>query len=62
MEQTITSGRVAKAEATLLAIAPGEPVLERSVLFMTADGRATLCGRSVYRGDRVQFRLRASRT
>ena len=62
VEQTITSGRVAKAEATLLAIAPGEPVLERSVLFMTADGRATLCGRSGYRGDRVQFRLRASRT
>jgi hypothetical protein len=29
---------------------------------MTADGRPTLCGRSVYRGDRVQFRLRASRT
>jgi len=62
VEQTITAARASASEAKLLGIAPGEPVLERSVVFMTADGRPTLCGRSVYRGDRVQFRLRASRT
>ena len=61
VEQTITSAGATAAEAKLLKIAAGDAVLERSVLFMTGDGRPTLCGRSVYRADRVQFRLRASR-
>ena len=61
VEQTITSGSASGPEAKLLGIEAGTPVLERSVVFMTADARPTLCGRSIYRGDRVQFRLRASR-
>jgi len=62
VEQTIRAALATEAEAKLLLREPGTPVLERSVVFMTADARPTLCGRSVYRGDRVQFRLRASRS
>lgn len=62
VEQTVTAAAASKAEAKLLALDPGSPVLERRVLFATADHQPTLCGRSVYRGDRVQFRLHASRT
>jgi len=61
VEQTISAVLANDAEAKLLAVAPGTAVLERRVVFMTTDLRPTLCGRSVYRGDRVQFQLRASR-
>jgi len=62
VEQTVLAAAASPAQAKLLALAPGSPVLERRVLFATADHRPTLCGRSLYRGDRVQFRLHASRT
>lgn len=62
VEQTVTAAAASKTEAKLLELDPGSPVLERRVLFTTADHQPTLCGRSVYRGDRVQFQLRASRT
>lgn len=62
VEQTVTAAAASKTEAKLLGLDPGSPVLERRVLFTTADHQPTLCGRSVYRGDRVQFQLRASRT
>ncbi len=62
VEQTISTVLGNDAEAKLLAIPAGTPLLERRVVFMTADLRPTLCGRSIYRGDRVQFRLRASRS
>jgi GntR family transcriptional regulator len=61
VEQTITAASSSEVESKLLGVKLGMPVLERSVVFMTADQRPTLCGRSVYRADRVQFRLRASR-
>jgi GntR family transcriptional regulator len=61
VEQTISAVLTNDAEAKLLKVPPGTSVLERRVVFMTADLRPTLCGRSIYRGDRVQFQLRASR-
>ncbi|MHB8146851.1 MAG: GntR family transcriptional regulator [Vulcanimicrobiaceae bacterium] len=62
VEQTISAVLANDAEAKLLEVSPGTSVLERRVVFMTADLRPTLCGRSIYRGDRVQFQLRASRS
>ena len=61
VEQRIRAVLATEAEAQFLRAPAGTAVLERTVVFMTSDGRPTLCGRSVYLGGRVQFRLRASR-
>jgi GntR family transcriptional regulator len=62
VEQTVVASLPEKSEAKLLDIDVRQPVLKRLVLFTTAAGKPTLCGQSIYRGDRVQFHLRASRT
>jgi GntR family transcriptional regulator len=61
VEQTVIAALPEKNEATLLRIGPLQPVLKRLVLFTTEAGKPTLCGQSIYRGDRVQFHLRAAR-
>jgi GntR family transcriptional regulator len=61
VEQTITAILASNVEARLLKLEPNAPLLERQVVFFTAGSRPTLCGRSVYRGDRVRFQLRAAR-
>ncbi len=61
VEQRIRAVLATAAEAKLLSAPAGTAVLERTVVFMTSDAKPTLCGRSVYIGGRVQFRLRASR-
>lgn len=62
VQQRIHAGSADERIATLLDIPRGAPILERHVRFLTADGRPTLGGYSVYRADRVSFELRATRT
>jgi len=61
VEQRIRADCANERIAALLETVPGLPVLERHVRFLTAQGQPTLCGHSVYRGDRVAFDLRATR-
>ncbi|GAC1303725.1 MAG: GntR family transcriptional regulator [Vulcanimicrobiaceae bacterium] len=61
VEQRIRAGSADKRIAALLETPLATPTLERHVRFMTAEGRPTLSGHSVYRADRVTFELRATR-
>lgn len=42
-------------EARLLKLVPGDPILVRHLRYVTADGRAVMTGRSLYRGDLVRY-------
>jgi len=59
--QTITSSVATAAEAELLGIAAGEPVMNVQRTSQDARGRSIEWARSRYRGDRYEFTLTATR-
>jgi GntR family transcriptional regulator, N-acetylglucosamine utilization regulator len=42
-------------EARLLKLVPGDPILVRHLRYVTAEGRAVMTGRSLYRADLVRY-------
>jgi GntR family transcriptional regulator len=59
-EMEIEARRANAADAKLLGIRRGDPVLVRRVAFFTRKGKSVLTGTSVYRADRVSYRLTIS--
>jgi DNA-binding GntR family transcriptional regulator len=59
-EMEIEARRATRADAKMLEISRGQTVLVRRVIFFTNTGTAALAGASVYRADRVTYRLAVS--
>lgn len=59
-EMEIEARRADAADAKMLGIKRGDPVLVRRVAFFTKRGKSVLIGTSVYRADRVSYRLTIS--
>lgn len=60
-EMEIEARRAEAADATMLGIRRGQPILVRRVVFLTRAGKPALSGVSTYRADRVSYRLTVSR-
>ena len=60
-EMEIEARRAESAEAGMLGIKRGQPVLVRRMVFFTKAGKPALAGVSTYRADRVSYRLTISR-
>lgn len=50
---TMTAMRAGRDLATLLVIDPDDPVLERAMRYLDAEGRVLMAGRTVHRSDRL---------
>lgn len=59
-EMEIEARRADPADAQMLGIRRGQPVLVRRVVFFTKNGKSVLTGTSIYRADRVSYRLTIS--
>jgi GntR family transcriptional regulator len=59
-EMEIEARRAEPGDARLLGIKRGDPVLVRRVVFFTKKGKSVLTGTSIYRADRVSYRLTIS--
>lgn len=59
-EMEIEARRAEPADARVLRIKRGDPVLVRRMVFVTKKGKSVLTGTSIYRADRVSYRLTIS--
>ena len=59
-EMEIEARRAEPADAKVLGIKRGDAVLVRRVVFLTKKGKSVLTGTSIYRADRVSYRLTIS--
>lgn len=59
-EMEIEARRAEAADVKLLGVKRGDPILVRRVGFFTRKGKSVLIGTSVYRADRVSYRLTIS--
>jgi GntR family transcriptional regulator len=59
-EMEIEARRAERADAAMLGIKAGQPVLVRRVIFYTKKAEPALAGISTYRADRVSYRLTIS--
>ncbi len=59
-EMEIEARRAEAADVKLLGVKRGDPILVRRVVFFTRKGKSVLIGTSVYRADRVSYRLTIS--
>ncbi len=59
-EMEIEARRAGAADVKLLGVKRGDPILVRRVGFFTRKGKSVLIGTSVYRADRVSYRLTIS--
>jgi GntR family transcriptional regulator len=59
-EMEIEARRAEAGDARTLGIKRGDPVLVRRVAFFTKKGMSVLAGTSIYRADRVSYRLTIS--
>jgi GntR family transcriptional regulator len=59
-EMEIKARRAEAADVKLLGVKRGDPILVRRVGFFTRKGKSVLIGTSVYRADRVSYRLTIS--
>lgn len=59
-DMEIEARRAEQADARMLGIKRGEPILVRRMIFFTKKGEPALAGISTYRADRVSYRLTIS--
>jgi GntR family transcriptional regulator len=59
-EMEIEARRANQGQAKALGLRTGEPILVRRMTFLTKDNEPVLTGTSIYRADRVSYRLTLS--
>jgi GntR family transcriptional regulator len=59
-EMEIEARRANQRQAKTLGLRTGEPILVRRMTFLTKDNEPVLTGTSIYRADRVSYRLTLS--
>jgi DNA-binding GntR family transcriptional regulator len=59
-EMEIEARRADQRQAKALALQKGEPILVRRMTFLTKNNEPVLTGTSIYRADRVSYRLTLS--